>query len=456
MQIRTIKRLANLTNRNKTALHDVLLLAAFMAVAIWAAYEFDVFPNAPGIPPQEHIIELDEALGLGTLLCLGLLCLAWRFLLAQRREVARRIAAETVARELAREDALTGLPNRRRFDEELKAAIEAPPRSGGAHGVLLLDLTGFKRVNDLYGHGIGDEALVTVARRLKRAIRKGDLVARFGGDEFAILATQLSGAEDATSIALRVIKELDEPIIIGSVQHRIGVGIGITLFPKDGVTGTELLRKADIALYRAKGEQRSAPRFFEEEMDVSIRERDFMERELRLAIANGSIQPYFQPMVDLRSRDIIGFEALARWTHHTLGNVPPERFIPIAESCGLISELSDHLLRSAAHVACQWPDETILSFNISASQLRDSTLGLRILSILAKTGLSTWRLKIELAESALVGNMRDAQELLGALHDAGVRISARRLRHRVFKPLSFAQFQGRHDKDRPQLHREPG
>src|SRR5262249_15596035 len=156
---------------------------------------------------QEHVIELDEALALGTLLCLGLLVLSWRFLVSQRREVARRVAAEKRARELAMQDALTGLANRRRFDQELEVAIGAPPRTNGSHAIFLLDLNSFKRINDLYGHGVGDEVLINIALRLRRACREDDLVARFGGDEFAILARQLAGSEDATSIALRIIKE---------------------------------------------------------------------------------------------------------------------------------------------------------------------------------------------------------------------------------------------------------
>jgi diguanylate cyclase (GGDEF)-like protein len=375
----------------------------------------DVFSNAPGLAPEESAIELDEALALAALLCVGLLVLSWRLVLSQRRELARRIEAERIARELALKDALTGLPNRRQFDQELKAAINAPPRSGGAHAVLLLDLNSFKRVNDMYGHGIGDEVLINVALRLQRAVRGSDLVVRFGGDD--------AGAEAATSIALRTIKELDEPIAIGSIRHQIGVGIGIALIPQDGQNEVEILRKADIALYRAKAGPGSVSRFFDAEMDAHVRERDLIERELRVAIANGAVEPYFQPVIDLRTKQVVGFEALARWTHPTLGSVPPDRFIPVAESCGLITELTDHLLRQAARAACQWPDDVTLSFNISPAQFKDHTLALRILSILGQSGLSPRRLEIELTESALVRDLEGAQKVLGALRDAGVRIA---------------------------------
>ena len=172
-----------------------------MTVATVIAYQYDIFSNGAD-SRREHIIELDEAVALVGLFCVGLLDLSWRLLLAQRREVARRIAAERRGARTGAPGLLTGLPNRRQFDQELRAAIAGPPRTGGAHAVFLLDLNNFKHVNDVYGHGVGDEVLINVAMRLRRAIREGDLVVRFGGDEFAILARQLAGAEEATSIAL--------------------------------------------------------------------------------------------------------------------------------------------------------------------------------------------------------------------------------------------------------------
>jgi predicted signal transduction protein with EAL and GGDEF domain len=251
------------------------------------------------------------------------------------------------------------------------------------------------------------------------------LVVRLGGDEFAILARQLAGAEEATSIALRVIREFQQPIKIGATQHQLGVGVGIVLIPQDGQIDAEIMRKADIALYRAKAEPGSASRFFEAAMDARIRERDLIERELRAAISigKGTLLPHYQPLIDLRTKQVVGFEALARWTHPALGNVPPDRFIPVAESCGLINELTDHLLRQAAQAACQWPQDVTLSFNISPLQLKDPTLALRILSILGESGLSPRRLEIEITESALVQDLVGAQQVLGALRDAGVRIA---------------------------------
>lgn len=423
MQSHWIERLKQAISRQRPIIQDGVLLFAFMAFTAFIAYEFEIFTHSPGMLPEKRIVQLDEALALVAIFCVGLLVLTWRLVRAQRREVTRRIEAERLARDLAHQDSLTGLPNRRHFDQELKGAIAAPPRIDGTHAVLLLDLNDFKRVNDVYGHGTGDEVLINVAMRLQRAVRDGDLVVRFGGDEFAILARHLSGAEDATSIALRVIKELDQPIATGSTRHKIGVGIGIALFPQDGQNDAEIMRKADIAMYRAKAAPGSASCFFELEMETRIRERDLIERELRNAISDGALQPYYQPLINLRTKQVVGFEALARWTHPTLGVVPPDRFIPIAESCGLMNELTDHLLRQATRAACKWPDDVVLSFNISPSQLKDRSLGLRTLSILADAGLSPRRLEIEITESGLVQDLEGAQQVLGALRNAGVRIA---------------------------------
>jgi diguanylate cyclase (GGDEF)-like protein len=415
---------ARTLRRYRTTIADSVLLLGLMVVAALVAYEYDVFPNPPGVPTQEYVIETDEALALATLLCIGLLVLSWRFLRLQRREVARRIKAEQHAHELAMQDALTGLPNRRQFDLELKDALSAPPRSDGAHAVLLLDLNAFKRVNDLYGHGIGDEVLIDIAMRLRRAAREEDMVARFGGDEFAILARELTGSEHAANIAMRVVKELDQPISTGSLKHHIGAAIGIALFPQDGRSDSEILRRADIALYRAKDEKpASVSRFFDADMDARTQERDLIERDLPGAIVTGDVRAYYQPLIDLQTKRVAGFEALARWQHPRLGNVAPDRFIPVAESCGLMNELTEHLLRQAAGDAAKWPEALTLSFNVSPSQLKERTLGLRILTILAEAGLSPRRLEIELTEAALVRDLAGAQDALMALRGAGVRIA---------------------------------
>ena len=412
-------RLRKFLFRHRTRIQDIFLIAVTLAVTAFVLYEVNVFAAGP---PQTKEIAPDEMPILAAVLCIGMLFFTWRRALEQRRETRKRLAAEEHARELSMQDPLTGLPNRRQFVDCLNAAVDAPPRAGASHALLMLDLNRFKQINDIYGHHAGDETLIVIGGRLLGAIRDGDLVARFGGDEFVILARHLAGAEAATGIALRVIDALSAPVVAGGVTHSLGVSIGIAMFPFPGATAEEIVRRADIALYKAKGVEKSSLCFFDSEMDRHVRERAQLERELRAAVAAGDIQPYFQPLVDLKSRAVVGFEALARWTHKDMGEMPPDRFIPAAEDTGLIFDLSDQLLRRACEAAVTWPADVVLAFNISPVQLKDPTLGLRVLRILGETGLPPLRLEIEITESALVADLESARNVLGALRDAGVRI----------------------------------
>src|SRR5580704_2854414 len=217
-------RFWSFTMRHRLAIRDLSIIAAGALAALYFVYAVDVFANEGSVGPKVNVIELDEALLVGGLVTLGLLGFAVKQYVSQKREVARRIAAEQYARELAYQDGLTGLPNRRQFEEALAIAVGSPPRAGASHGVFLLDLNGFKNINDIHGHAVGDQALIVVAQRLRLAVRDGDMVARFGGDEFAILAQHLGSPEAATSLALRVIELLDSPIVAGGAIHNIGVG----------------------------------------------------------------------------------------------------------------------------------------------------------------------------------------------------------------------------------------
>lgn len=407
----------------RRALLELSIVLMCMLAATYWVYEVDVFANEDRTTVKEKTIELDEALLLGGLFTFGMFVFSVRRYLEQKREMSRRILAEERVRELAFQDVLTGLPNRRQFDDSLKIALAAPPRAGAAHAVFLLDLNGFKLVNDVHGHGIGDELLIVVAQRLLSAVREGDLVARFGGDEFAILARHVAGAEAATNVARRVIHALETPIITGRLRHQVNAGLGIALAPIDGSTGDEVLRKADMALYRAKSQRRSALSFFEEQMDHGLRERDQIERELRAAMIDGSLVTVFQPAVNLETRQIVGFEAIPRWVHPLWGEVPAARFIPIAEETGLIHDLAERVLRQASNAAARWPDNVTLALDLYPVQLRDPDFKSRVLSVLSATGLDPRRLEIEITESALVQDLEAAQDVLGGLREVGVRIA---------------------------------
>lgn len=409
--------------RHRTVIANLSLIVMTMLGAGYAAFAFDLFENESGLDLHHAEIELDEALALGVLLVLLLLVFGIRHYLGQKRELAGRVAAERHVRELAYQDTLTGLPNRRQYDDALGAAIHQPPRAGASHAVFLMDLNGFKQINDLHGHGVGDEVLIHVAERLLSAMRGGDMVARFGGDEFAILATHLADPEAATNIALRVIEALDAPISAGGAVHRIGVGIGIALVPGDAEDVEEALRRADVALYRAKAERRSALRFFEEDMDIRVRARAALEQKLREAIEEGRIEVVFRPAFDLRTHEVVSFEASPRWREAGEGEVPPERFIAIAEEVGLIHALGERVLRQACAAARNWPETVGLSVDIHGSQLKDQLLAARIVRLLAETGIAPERLEVELTESALVADVENARAVIGALRAAGIRVA---------------------------------
>jgi len=409
--------------RHRTGLKELALITAVVSVGLYLTLAYDVFCRSGDATAHQRRIELDEALFLGGIVAVVLLLFSVQRYFEQKREMRRRVAAEQHVRKLAFQDPLTGLANRRQFDDALKAAVAAPPRDGAVHAVILMDLNGFKKINDIHGHGVGDDVLIITAQRLLGAMRDGDLIARFGGDEFAILALHLASAEAATNIALRMIDALAEPISTGSTKHQVGSGIGIALIPDDATTPVQALRKADLALYRAKEERRSAVRFFEDEMDKRVQERQWLEQELRAVLAAGGIQTYFQASVDLKTKKVVGFEALPRWIHPSFGEIMSDRFIPIAEENGLIHELADQILRQACTAAVQWPRDVVLSVNVLPSQLKDKKLKTRMIGILRETGLAPERLEIQITESALVRELEAARDILGALREAGVKIT---------------------------------
>jgi diguanylate cyclase (GGDEF)-like protein len=326
------------------------------------------------------------------------------------------------ARSLARHDPLTGLPNRRLFTEKLDARIRAASETRQV-AVLMLDLDGFKRINDTHGHAAGDRALCQFADRVSITLRGDSVLARIGGDEFGIIMPEIRSLDDPANLARRIVTCAADAFAVENGTAELGVGVGIAIAPNDGVNSDELVRRADRALYRAKADGRSCVRFFEPEMDVHVERHVQIERELRRAVAEDALVPHYQPLVSLEGDRIVGFEALARWESNALGHVPPDEFIPIAEEIGLINALGDQLFRRACLDAKAWPETFTLAFNVSPIQLRDPTLGLRILSILGQTGFSPHRLEIEITESALMENVGVAQTVIDELRQAGVRIA---------------------------------
>lgn len=416
-------RIRDFIMKHRVSLGDLGVIAAIVLVLCYLAFEYDIFVTEGSTPPAGKTIELDEALLVGAVLTVGLLVFSLRRYREQKQETALRLHAEREARELAYQDPLTGLPNRRQFDEALRIAVASPPGAGLVHAVFMLDLNGFKQINDVHGHDVGDAMLLIVAQRLRRAMRGEEVVARLGGDEFVILARHLLGSEAAASVALRVLQELSDSFVFRGVRHNLSAGIGIALLPMDADSPEEAMRKADIALYRAKAERRSAFRFFEADMDRMIRERESLERQLKTAIVDNEIVPRFLPSRDLHSGRVVGFEAVPHWVPPGGEAVPPERFLPIAVESGLIHLLARRILESACRVARDWPEEVTLAVNVLPGQVQDAQLAGTILQTLREARLVPGRLQLDISESIVVQDLQAAKRLITPLQEAGVRIA---------------------------------
>ena len=337
--------------------------------------------------------------------------------LATYEDVTERRQAEAKIMHMARHDALTGLPNRVLFRDKMEQAL----RRGERLAVMFLDLDRFKGVNDSLGHSVGDALLCAVTERLQRVVRGVDTVARLGGDEFAIVQSQARPSE-AGELAAKVIEALLEPFEVHGHQVIIGTSIGIAMAPTDGNEPDQLLRNADMALYRAKANGRGSYHFFQPEMDAQMQERRRLELDLRKALLANEFELYYQPLVQLASGEICGFEALLRWNHPERGLVGPDEFIPVAEEIGLIVPLGEWVLRQACKDATAWPDKITVAVNLSAAQFRNPSLSLSVVSALGQSGLSPARLELEITESVLLQDDRAVLDTLHQMRDLGVRI----------------------------------
>ncbi len=342
---------------------------------------------------------------------------------ATYEDITERKRAEARIAHLASHDALTDLANRTLFRTQLDQALKRQRRYGGDFAVLCLDLDAFKSVNDTLGHVIGDALLCQVANRLRSSLRETDLVARLGGDEFAILQMGLVTPTGAAQLAERMIEAIQQPYEIDGHQAVIGVSIGIALASRDGESADALMKNADLALYRAKNDGRNVFRFFEPEMDTAMRQRRETEAALRQALARNEFEPYFQPLVDLASDRIVGFEALIRWNHPTRGSVSPAEFIPICEEMGLIAPIGEWMLRQACREAARWPADCKVAVNISAMQIKHRNLTQVVMNTLAATGLPAERLELEITESVLIEEDEHVLATLDRIRALGVRFS---------------------------------
>src|SRR5689334_17256830 len=342
--------------------------------------------------------------------------------LATHEDVTERQRSEERIAHMARHDALTDLPNRVLLLEQLNHEIKRVKR-GECLAVLCLDLDQFKSVNDALGHHIGDELLKLVGERLRGCTRELDIVARMGGDEFAIIMTQMDQATDAAALSKRIRDSVIKPYQIEGHQIVTDISIGISVAPMDAVESNELLRNADMALYDAKGDGRGTYRFFEPEMNTRMKVRRELEMDLRKALATEQFQLYYQPLVVLQTNDVNAFEALLRWNHPTRGLISPADFIPIAEETGLIVPLGEWVLKAACAEAVEWPDHIKVAVNLSPAQLNNRNLVNMVKAAIDQSGMSPHKLQLEITESVLLQNTFTTLATLHELRKMGVQIS---------------------------------
>jgi diguanylate cyclase (GGDEF)-like protein len=332
----------------------------------------------------------------------------------------RRSEAKIV--HMALHDALTDLPNRVLLNERLEHALTRV-RRGDMLAVHLLDLDHFKTVNDTLGHPVGDKLLKMVAERLRALLRETDTIARMGGDEFAVLQMGIAQPADATVLALRIVETVSAPYDLEGTQVVIGTSVGIAVGPADGTSPDQLIRNADLALYRAKGDGRSTYRFFGPEMDAQMQVRRSMEHDLRKGLAAREFELHYQPVVNLASDEISGVEALIRWRHPEKGLIPPSTFIPVAEEIGFIIQLGEWAIREACRTARSWPDDIRIAVNLSPVQFRNPGFLAIVVSALSASGLSPDRLELEITEGMLLQDGEATLNTLYQLRALGVRIA---------------------------------
>jgi len=336
--------------------------------------------------------------------------------ITERRQVEAKIAY------LAHNDVLTELPNRVTFREDMeKALARLEPERPLA--VLCLDLDHFKAVNDTLGHPIGDALLQEVARRIRSVVRHDDSVARLGGDEFAVVQVGAEQPAGSTTLATRLIDAMAEPFDLQGHQVMISATVGIALAPLDGSDPDSLMKNADLALYRAKEGGRATCRFFEAEMDARMQARRALEVDLRKALALDQFELYYQPLINLTTDEVCGFEALLRWHHPQRGMIVPAAFIPLAEEIGVIRAIGTWVLRQACCDAMSWPDHIKVAVNLSPVQFEHGTLVLDVAAALGKSGLPARRLELEITEKVLLEDTEATLSILNKLRDFGVQIS---------------------------------
>jgi diguanylate cyclase (GGDEF)-like protein len=333
---------------------------------------------------------------------------------------ARRHAEQRIAH-MAHHDALTDLPNRAAFTERLASTLERAKEGSDSFALLCIDLDRFKEVNDVFGHSTGDALLLEVSRRLQGVAGKAFL-ARLGGDEFTMILADVAQPSGAEGMADRLLAIVADDLDVDGHLLRVGLSIGVAIYPSDGTDAATLMANADAALYRAKAQGRGKICFFEAGMDERLRERRALQHELRAAVPRGELALHYQPLANIAGK-IVGFESLVRWNHPVRGMISAGAFIPIAEESGLILPIGEWVLREACREAAAWPQPLQIAVNLSPAQFHHGDLPGLVHSVLLETGLSPGRLELEITEGVLIGDYSRASSILRRLKALGVRIA---------------------------------
>jgi diguanylate cyclase (GGDEF)-like protein len=370
------------------------------------------------------VASTDQAMVSALLLNIALILLVWRRTTNLSTEVDVYRQAEVRAKHMAITDPLTNLFNRRAIKEKTMELSARASRRGKSAAFMMIDLDGFKKINDLYGHDSGDQLLREVADRMRETVPPSSVLARLGGDEFGIcLMFEPEFPETVDRVAEDLIEALARPIAIGDIDHSVTASIGIARPEIDCDSIDMLIRRSDIALYAAKKNGRNGFCWFENGMEVELRTRNSLEADIRAAIPNGEFVPYFEQQIDLETGELAGFEMLARWVSPVRGLISPDEFIPVAEETGMIGDLSLSIIRKAMLEAKHWDPKLTISVNISPVQLKDPWLAQKIVKLLVETGFPANRLEVEITESSLFKNLSLAQSIVGSLKNQGIQIA---------------------------------
>ncbi len=341
----------------------------------------------------------------------------------RQRDLEQLVEKRTAElRHAAAHDPLTDLANRTKFNKRLLSAVEQAESQGTLAAVHLIDLDEFKSINDTLGHMVGDQLLVSVSQRLQSTVRREDLVCRFGGDEFAIIQEPVANMNEVDALARRVQEVFCEPIQIENNSVIVDLSSGIAIAPTDGTAPVDVVKNADLALYRAKGEGRGCYRFFKAEMDRKIQSERQLAVRLKKAVKQEQFVLHYQPLFQAKSCTVCGFEALVRWRDPGRGLVSPSNFISIAEESGLIVPLGEWIISQACEQAAKWPTSMRVAVNVSAIQFRSGGLVEAIEKNLMSTGISPDRIEIEITETVLLRDCEESLNTLHEIHDMGVRI----------------------------------